>query len=378
MAVAHTSRHLTANQSESHKLNRLTFPKSSPIPITLALNIAIKMSGEDCMYSNIKQRRYAFDVGDSCGLDGDIRSHQAPKLGCHNIKILDEDPLQYKSPCVVVVKYPVNKNCCKKRDIINCNVYKDIPIGRSQELLKHKSYNGDSMTSTDSGFGDESSLQYDPKSIKDVIRHPLEIKSFSTHDDFNNDSHLQDTVIKSMNCNKNSQAKDDTKDNFLNETDESCSMSFDVSRCEHSTPQMISNLVTISKLLLDKLIKRILSLEEKVDKLKMYEIAPDVAQAVLLTQILCRGVITSNITKKLDTDGFEDNYQVKSVKDKLIDEQKKDLKVLESDGNTKDENICGAEDFHEVSNANSLYDKISVPAATLQQCLQSINRENQR
>ena len=344
----------------------------------MALNIAIKMSGEDCMYSNIKQRRYAFDVGDSCGLDGNSRSHQAPKLGRYNIKILEEDPLQYKSPCVVVVKYPVNKNCCKKRDIINCNVYKDIPIGRSQELLKHKSYNEDSMTSTDSGFGDESSLQYDLKSIKDVIRHPFEIKSFATHDDFDNDSRLQDTVIKSMNCNKNSQAKDDTKDNFLSETDESCSMSFDVSRCEHSTPQMKDNLVTISKLLLDKLIKRILSLEEKVDKLKMYEIAPDVAQAVLLTQILCRGVVKSNITKKLDTDGFEDNYKGKSVKAKLKDEQTKDLKFLESDGNTKDQNICGVVDFHEQSNPNSLLDKIPVPAATLQQCLQSINRENQR
>ena len=344
----------------------------------MALNIAIKMSGEDCMYSNIKQRRYAFDVGDGCGLDVNSHSHEAPKLGCHNIKILDEDPLQYKSPCVVVVKYPVNKNCCKKRDIINCNVYKDIPIGRSQELLKHKSYNEDSMTSTDSGFGDESSLQYDLKSIKDVIRHPFEIKSFATHDDFDNDSRLQDTVIKSMNCNKNSQAKDDTKDNFLSETDESCSMSFDVSRCEHSTPQMNNNLVTISKLLLDKLIKRILSLEEKVDKLKMYEIAPDVAQAVLLTQILCRGVIKSNIAKTIDTDGFEDNYKEKSVKAILIDEKIKDLSTLQSDGNTKDKNFCEIDDFHENSNPNSLLDKILVPAATLLQCLQSSNGEAQR
>ena len=215
------------------------------------------------MYSNIKQRRYAFDVGDSCGLDGNSRNHEAPKTACHNINSLDKDPLQYKSPRVVVVKYPVNKNCCKKRDIINRNVYKDIPIGRSQERLKHKSHDGDSMTSTDSGFGDESSLPYYPKSINDGIRHSFELQSFSTHDDFKDDSRLQNTVMKSITCNKNSQVKDETTDNFLNETDESCNMSFDVSRCEHSTPQMKENLVTISKLLLDKLIKKNCELRRK-------------------------------------------------------------------------------------------------------------------
>ena len=68
----------------------------------------------------------------------------------------------------------------------------------------------------------------------------------------------------------------------------------------------------------------------------------------------------------------------KAVKAKLKDEQTKDLKFLESDGNTKDQNICGVVDFHEQSNPNSLLDKIPVPAATLQQCLQSINREDQR
>ena len=346
-------------------------PKSSPIPITLARNIDIKMSGEDCMYSNIKQRRYALDVGDNCDLDENSHSHKAPKLG------RDEGPLQYKSPRVLFVKYPVNKNCCKKRDIINCNVYKDIPIGRSQELLKHKSYDKDSMTSIDSGFGDESSLLSDTKSINDVIRHSFKIRSSSTHDDFDKDFRLQNTSIKSIICNKNSQAKDDTIDNFLNETDEPCSISFDVSRCEHSTPQMKNNLVTISKLLLDKLIKRILDLEEKVDKLKMYEIAPDVAQAVLLTQILCRGVMKSNITKKVDTDRFEDNYQEKSAKAYPMDENIKDLQNLQSYGNIKDKNFCGIGDFDEKSNLNSLLDKILVPAATLQQCLQSSNGEDQ-
>ena len=79
-------------------------------------------------------------------------------------------------------------------------------------------------------------------------------------------------------------------------------ISFDISKCEHSTPHKKQKiLVMVCKDSIDKLCQQILSIEEKVDRMPINNsVASDVAKAVRLVQILRQDLETNcNLSKKV-------------------------------------------------------------------------------
>ena len=326
------------------------------------------MDIEECMYSNIKQRRLlgkiVYSIGDDKVVCGDTRCVSLESTSARNknkeiIRKLNRT-FNYEKPHRITVKYPVinntrmhatngnikdntqpdtlvqseinirkrkvdqrkidehrrikiqtgkfscmrnSRNSCNKTNIKACSDKMGKEKPQRQLLITPpinvvaSDYNSQGTDlNSDSGINCEfsiSDLQSDPdeevKEIRPLLQmHPALPDKLKWN--CNVDKVIceplspQKSIIKASLCTAKIQSTADIhKSN--NEDDNSDSI-LNFSKCKHSTPQKDEKLITVSKVTMDKLYKRIMKLEEKVDKFQIHNIASDVAQAVLLIQIL--------------------------------------------------------------------------------------------
>ena len=393
--------------------------KNSPNGSTMEL--------EDCMYSNIKNRRYNFfQTGDKIlskytsrlkdtkykrknnsevliKLDG-IKNYKYPhrvvveypainylnKYGTKNTNITDklvsktlikdemeiteikqEEPQRIRNniePCNFLSKRGITNVSTDLRSNVRSYRVEDDQLNNKQvhTSVKPDCKDLEYTLSFDSGISCEYSLSNEDEQVSkncmDSERSTLYFENIikKKTDASMETSNLQQSFISSAStCTKENLIKSWKVNKNESTIHESDNIIFDVSKCEHSTPQKERNRGLISTSSMNKLCKSIMDIEKKVDQLQLNSIASDVAQAVHLVQILHRDLERNYIPSKHEANSSTNLDLLSQIK--VNDEEFNKNKVLESEDGGKDETFFSCNEFEGSTESRYHENKIDNP-----------------
>ena len=374
-----------------------------------------------CMYSNIKNRRYnSFQDGHKKHSKHPYRSRQSKykrKINSHVLIELD-GIRNYKYHHRVFVEYPainyINKygristnitdklvptnsikvaveiteikleeseiirNNFETSNIVDkqciTNVSTDLgSILRSNTSIDDSNDQGYTLSS-DSGISCGYSLTNESEQVSKICTDPERSMLYfqnktkkTTKASMETSDPQQSFISNASTCIKDNQIKTWAATENENTIEEPDRIIFDSSKFEHSTPQKEGKLGLVSRSSMNKLCTRIMEIEKKVDHLQLDSIESDVAQAVLLVQILHRDLERSYIPSKKGQNCVN-NLEILSQK-KVNCEEMKENAITKLEDGEKDETFFSYDDFKDsITSSNDVCKDMSLswgPSSTV-------------